>query len=409
METLLKLQKASITDLQSRIDNFRKDSADRKTTPYFERKIVQLDDWYQIFKNRHQELQKEPDETQPYFANHTFDSTKNLYREFRNRLRDALGKLTGDAYADDNFQDSSFNATNNEHTPAEGDGAHNSSDTSKNGHSSVEGQDDNGSNNSFVTSKNGHFSTKKKDDALDENLAILQLVHVLYEEVANAIAIANELSVNDSHGYIKAQLDLLRETWGTFRENYFAAKSRNASLDFNMQQIQCEYARATGKVNDMLTGIGSSKSNENIQLPKIKIPDFYGKATEWRTYVELFNKIIHNNSSINDAIKMQYLKTSLKGEAAKLVAHLAPTGENYKSCYQLLDKRFNNKRELLGNMIDAILNFPKCKSENGEELRKLHDTANENILAIRNLDIDTANWDPLVIHILMQKLHKDKW
>lgn len=163
-----------------------------------------------------------------------------------------------------------------------------------------------------------------------------------------------------------------------------------------------------GKLNDIINPREPivRKAN-NIELPKIKLPEFSGKLTEWRQYVELFDKIIHNNDTIPESIKMQYLKTSIKGEAAKLVAHIAPTAENYKTCKEFLYKRYNNKRELFGKLIDSILNLPKMKNESSEELRKIHDTANESLLSIENLGVTTKNWDPLVTHILVQKLSRD--
>lgn len=138
-----------------------------------------------------------------------------------------------------------------------------------------------------------------------------------------------------------------------------------------------------GKMNDIINQREfNGRKATNIELPKIKIPEFSGKSTEWRAYVELFDKIIHNNDAVSDAIKMQYLKTSIKGEAAKLVAHIAPTAENYKMCKGILDKRYNNKRELIGKHIDAILNLPKMRNESSDELRKIHDGANESLLSI---------------------------
>lgn len=69
---------------------------------------------------------------------------------------------------------------------------------------------------------------------------------------------------------------------------------------------------------------------------------------------------------------MQYLKTSLKGDALKLANHLTPTSENYKACYELLQRRYTNKRELLGKLLDSILNLPKHNTENYSQLNNSH-------------------------------------
>lgn len=170
------------------------------------------------------------------------------------------------------------------------------------------------------------------------------------------------------------------------------------------QIIQQMYAEAMGAINDM---VHSVKANTNIELPKIKIPEFTGKSVEWRSFIELFDKIVHTNQNITDSIKMQYLKTCLKADAAKLVNHMAPTAENYDACYNVLRNRYDNKRELLGKLFDSILQLERHKFENSADLRTLHDTANESVLAIKNLGLDTTSWDPLINHILLSKLHRD--
>lgn len=104
---------------------------------------------------------------------------------------------------------------------------------------------------------------------------------------------------------------------------------------------------------------------------------------------------------------MQYLKTSLKSDAAKLVSHVEPTAENYHICYEILKNRYDNKRELLGKLFDTILDLGKHKHENSRDLRLLHDTTNEAVLAIKNLGLDISTWDPLINHVLLGKLHCD--
>lgn len=104
---------------------------------------------------------------------------------------------------------------------------------------------------------------------------------------------------------------------------------------------------------------------------------------------------------------MQYLKTSLKNEAAKLVMYIAPSGENYRTCFELLHKRYENKRQILGNLLDQILNLPKQKNENANQLKLMHDTTIECVMAIKNLKINVTNWDPLLNHILLHKLSSD--
>lgn len=57
--------------------------------------------------------------------------------------------------------------------------------------------------------------------------------------------------------------------------------------------------------------------------------------------------------------------------------------------------------------MDSIHKLPKQKNENSRELRLLHDRTFECVMAIRNIGIETKNWDPLLNHILLQKLSSE--
>lgn len=148
------------------------------------------------------------------------------------------------------------------------------------------------------------------------------------------------------------------------------------------------YNCALGKIIDNM-----SEKAAHIELPIIKIPDFYGKSTEWQSFIELFDRIVHNNDSVNASVKMQYLKISLKGEASKIVNHIAPTAENYAVCYETLHKRYDNKRELISKMFDSFFNLARHKSDNSSDLKKLHDATTELLLSVRSLNFNTNDWE----------------
>lgn len=90
------------------------------------------------------------------------------------------------------------------------------------------------------------------------------------------------------------------------------------------------------------------------------------------------------NAALGNAAKMHFLKTYVKGEAARLINHLASTGENYGSAYEIMKTRYENKRVLLGKHLDNLLELPKIAIESCDKLKELHDVINENLRAIEN-------------------------
>lgn len=88
----------------------------------------------------------------------------------------------------------------------------------------------------------------------------------------------------------------------------------------------------------------------------------------------LVDRIIHSNANIDNGLKIEYLRSCVKDSAAEIIGHLNATPENYDTCYALLLKRFDNKRQLVNCLLDNIITLPKIKSENAELLKAMNDT-----------------------------------
>lgn len=59
----------------------------------------------------------------------------------------------------------------------------------------------------------------------------------------------------------------------------------------------------------------NESSSLRINLPSINIPSFNGKHSEWNSFRNLFDAIVHNNEGLSDVQKFTYyLKSSLKNE-----------------------------------------------------------------------------------------------
>lgn len=285
---VLKLQKEAITDLQANVSNHAKTQTIRKTQQYYERKIVRLDDWWFSFLRRHDDLLISPDPDQPYFKNNSFDSSKNVYNEFRAKLREELNEVTGGTYDDDDFVPQSgdnggSSATQNETSTNEQQSAQSSAQSSAH----------------LPSNSNANVST-----------SIALIVNVLREDATALLDEINGITGDETKGYAKANSDLLRETWTTFKNKYYEARAMGIQITFNLLAIQANYTTAMGRLNDMIT---PKSTNEEFKLPKNKLPDFNGKQSEWVTYIQLFDKMVHN-TELDDSWEMQQLKTSLRSQ-----------------------------------------------------------------------------------------------
>lgn len=377
MEALLKQQADAISLLDRIIINFSKDLKNRKTIDYFRKKITELDEWRQYFVNTDMKLRPYEQYDQPYFNDNLFDQAMEAQAKHIQVLKTALDRIESSSSSSDLDR-------------------HNELD----------------SRNAESKTDNNHILDKPNPIILDEtdpiilnntnpfNSSEMSILNTREEELKSIIEIIYQDGDLITTGYAKTQHGLLKDAWNDYRElsMNLQASRNDDNVKNRYQMYRQKYAEAMGKIDDIIHTVSSKN---NVELPKIKLPEFHGKNTEWRTFIELFDKIVHCNCNINDAIKMQYLKTCLKGDAARLVNHIAPTAENYGSCYEIIQNRYDNKRELLGKLFDSLLLLSKHKSENSSDLRALHDTATESMMAIKNAGVDIASWDPLVNHILL--------
>lgn len=141
-----------------------------------------------------------------------------------------------------------------------------------------------------------------------------------------------------------------------------------------------------------------------VKLPKIVIPSFSGKYTEWITFRDLFESLVHNNNAIDNVQKIHYLKGYLTGEAEQLIRHTPISEANYKICWELIKERYENKRFICKTIFDRLLSFRNGTCESAAFLKELIDTSTDCLHALKNINIDVSTWDSIVIHLLTLKL-----
>ncbi|UYV72086.1 hypothetical protein LAZ67_9001772 [Cordylochernes scorpioides] len=88
--------------------------------------------------------------------------------------------------------------------------------------------------------------------------------------------------------------------------------------------------------------LGNNAVNKNYaNLPKIELPIFDGKIENWISFSNIFETTIINNSQLTkltNIVKLQYLKTCLKGKALVLVNLIPITENNFVLAWDLLEK-----------------------------------------------------------------------
>jgi len=152
------------------------------------------------------------------------------------------------------------------------------------------------------------------------------------------------------------------------------------------------------------SNVRESDSSTDIRLSKLNLLTFSGKYDEWFPFFDIFNLVIHSNTSLSNTQRFQYLRASLIGDTSAVISSLELSDANYDVAWTILRERYDNKRVIVQTHISAIFDLPTMTRENEFELRRLSDTATKHLHTLQALKRPTTHWDDLLVHLLTSKL-----
>lgn len=98
-----------------------------------------------------------------------------------------------------------------------------------------------------------------------------------------------------------------------------------------------------------------NSSGATTRLPKLNIPVFSGEALQWQAFWDCFEAAVHNNPSLTNVQKLNYLRAQLQHDAARVVAGFPLTGVNYEHSITLLRQRYGQPHKLINAHMNALL------------------------------------------------------
>lgn len=254
MEALLNTQKEAVAGLQNQINNYRKAGKDRKSQrTYLTNRIMELQDWWTSFEDHNSQIEslKDGHETQPYFVNDTFEQAKKTYDEHVAAVQAKLDTL-------------------NSEVP----NIHFASLVSAQPSDEEEGPADNNENGGGERATQEYIQNPENAE-FNNGMNTLKLLVGDLEDVFMAIRTMT-VAQKSSSGFIIAQTEILKSTWADFRALFNTERGKsNEQIGFvDFKGLQSQYTMSYGELNDFASQ--RKRTGENIQLPKLQIPNFYG-------------------------------------------------------------------------------------------------------------------------------------
>ncbi|XP_055590095.1 uncharacterized protein LOC129742245 [Uranotaenia lowii] len=141
-----------------------------------------------------------------------------------------------------------------------------------------------------------------------------------------------------------------------------------------------------------------------VRLPQISLPEFDGDYKGWLSFKSTFVSLIHESFELSDVQKFHYLKSALKGEAAKLVESLTITSGNYTIAWDTITKRYSNEYLLKKRHLQALMEFPRIEKESAGQIHGLVDEFDHRLKILKQLGENTDYWGAMIVHWMCSKL-----
>jgi len=147
-------------------------------------------------------------------------------------------------------------------------------------------------------------------------------------------------------------------------------------------------------------------SGATTRLPKLSIPVFSGDPLQWQSFWDCFEAAVHNNPSLTNAQKLNYLLTQLQHDAARVVAGFPLTGVNYEHSVTLLRQRYGQTHKLVIAHMNALVEM--CNPTNSSSaLQFFYDSVESHVQSLSSLGQPRESYGPLLVPIILSKLPAD--
>ncbi|XP_058817099.1 uncharacterized protein LOC131680401 [Topomyia yanbarensis] len=214
----------------------------------------------------------------------------------------------------------------------------------------------------------------------------------------NFVALWNEFNE------VQAELESMEESEETM-ESYLKERTEFEKAYYRVKGKLLLYNKPNTDSQDSQRRLQEPSSQmPHIKLPDVRLPVFSGDYETWLNFHDLFLSLVHSSAHLSTIQKFYYLRSSLAGEALKLIQTIPICNEQYPVAWKMLEDHFSNPRRLKRTYVQSLFDFPCMKRETASELHSLIEKFEANVKICKQLGERTEHWDVLLIHLLSTRL-----
>ncbi|KZC06736.1 hypothetical protein WN55_07287 [Dufourea novaeangliae] len=147
-----------------------------------------------------------------------------------------------------------------------------------------------------------------------------------------------------------------------------------------------------------------SETASTVRLPATPVPNFHGCIGEWVYFRDSFESLVNRNEALSGMDRFHYLKSAVKGEAARALKSLPMSEDNYDAAWKLLSDRYEDTNELIDYHVGSVFDLSPMVKDSPVSLRQLLNDFSNHLRSLKSLKEPVDLWDTLLVRLLSTKL-----
>lgn len=143
------------------------------------------------------------------------------------------------------------------------------------------------------------------------------------------------------------------------------------------------------------------------KLPQLDLMTFSGNYTDWQGFKDMFEVTIHNNKSLSNVEKLQYLRSSLKGDAVSEIKNMATTSDNYETAWNKLKEQFDKKPQIATAHIERFLKQQPVKEAKISLIKQSYNVYKDSIEALEKMGEGYSGKDVWLVHLMQSSMDSE--
>lgn len=242
-------------------------------------------------------------------------------------------------------------------------------------------------------------TSRKSENVLKEMLEILDKEYADFMQKHEEIIASVKSEDYEDYDYFT---DDIQEN---FEEVYLIlfAEIQGMCDELSTEDVQ-ELQQSHPTNSEVFQLLESIQKKSHAKLPPLNLTHFTGKYIKWNAFHDQFCAAVHDIPSIPAVQKMQHLLTFVDEPAKSIIKHLPIVENSYLPAWELLKKRYGNKRAIFMNAMSQLLSVQRSQKESVSMLQNLSTILHETIQSLKNVNVSIENVDPIVAYLVIEKL-----